>query len=1247
MKRKTRFDGVDVAAMVAQIQKSLIGSKVANVYDGWTEKMYLIKLAGISADNNDSDNKNRHLLLLESGVRFHLAAQKQDSSSSNKNSMPSGFAMKLRKHLRGLRLESIKQLGSLDRVVDIRFGSGDSAYHLILELYSQGNIILTDCNYAILALLREHQYTTTETTTAEAVKVAVRQVYPVTFATTLTASTAGLLCMTTGQEAYQWAKEEILTSQEQQQLKKDDKRKKNKLPKESSTDSNKNSMVLKTLLLRKSSGVHHYGPSIIEHCILSCNIDPNMMIHIPETDDTAISTELSSLFETLLLSLRVEGANILNKFNQLQTGGGYILYTTSNSNVSHQEQHMEQGEQPDDRNFLEFLPHLLKQHQELPYNILEYETFSDAIDVFFSSMEGQLLRQRYEAAEQAARDRLCKIELDQRQRLENLQREQHILFTEAKLIEHHADVVDKALLVVNSALSNNMSWDDLDQVIQMEQSNKNPIALLIHKLDYEHDFMVLKLTNPEDNDVICLVKVTFFLTAHANAREMYNKYRQAKDKYEKTAGGMAKAMKAAESVVQKQLQDAQQKQRRLTTTAAVRKINWFEKFNWFVTSDNYLVLAGRDAHQNELLVKRYLRSGDLYLHADVHGAASCILRAKRVRRKHGEKTTTDVLPLSEIALREAGNFTICRSSAWSSKIITSAWWVESHQVSKTAPTGEYLTVGSFMVRGKKNFLPPSQLEMGMAVLFRLGDDSSIARHANERRDFALLAAGEGEDHVMMERMQDEDELLPTEKLTSSRKGSSFVEGVKSTKKDDEHHFSPSRFPHAASIDISSLELSEEEVPVQVLSEKDQISSVMSAGVKEKKESRVGNSAGTSNDNGSPEGHHMVAEEAPPLKSKKGLSVKDRKLIKKYGSLEAAEDATRKSGYNKPAEIEPVNVQVTPVSATLELPSQELKGKDVRGKKGKSKKAARKYADQDEEDKELAMIALQGGESKGKMKGTRGKKSFSSASHSAVQQQAAAETSALLRKDASEVSRAFEEEVRNILVECVTVKESVEWNKFDADVLEQMLAESKENQLAIANRLLSLAKSKTIDNFSASLSGILRTIKKYGPESFSTSNDAIRSEKKRGKEVKSEKVEWREIMAEEGIFEDGEKDDAVDDTAELSKFTGLPADEDILLYAIPICAPYSSLTKYKYRVKLTPGSLKRGKAVKQCVEMFLRGDDSKVGALPSISRTRDLIKSISENDWIQAICGDVKISAPGASRIVKIQKANSKKGAKTK
>ena len=35
----------------------------------------------------------------------------------------------------------------------------------------------------------------------------------------------------------------------------------------------------------------------------------------------------------------------------------------------------------------------------------------------------------------------------------------------------------------------------------------------------------------------------------------------------------------------------------------------FEKFLWFITSENFLVIGGRDQQQNELIVKKYLRPG--------------------------------------------------------------------------------------------------------------------------------------------------------------------------------------------------------------------------------------------------------------------------------------------------------------------------------------------------------------------------------------------------------------------------------------------------------------------------------------------------------------------------------------------------------------------------------------------------------------------------------------------------------------
>lgn len=113
----------------------------------------------------------RCLLLLESGVRFHLTEYQRDKSF-----IPSNYTMKLRKHLRNRRLTSIKQLGA-DRTIDIQFGHGETAFHLILEIYVSGNLILTDHEYQILALLRVHNNQET--------KVALRQVYPIEKATGL------------------------------------------------------------------------------------------------------------------------------------------------------------------------------------------------------------------------------------------------------------------------------------------------------------------------------------------------------------------------------------------------------------------------------------------------------------------------------------------------------------------------------------------------------------------------------------------------------------------------------------------------------------------------------------------------------------------------------------------------------------------------------------------------------------------------------------------------------------------------------------------------------------------------------------------------------------------------------------------------------------------------------------------------------------------------------------------------------
>lgn len=127
---------------------------------------------------------------------------------------------------------------------------------------------------------------------------------------------------------------------------------------------------------------------------------------------------------------------------------------------------------------------------------------------------------------------------------------------------------------------------------------------------------------------------------------------------------------------------------------------WFESYRWCFTSEGFLVVGGRDAAANEKLVKKHLNPGDLYLHADVHGAPSCVLK-------------TEGRAPGEASLREAAQFAASYSKAFAQFGSADAYWVKPEQVSKTAPTGESVARGAFVVRGSRNPVPRLPMELGV------------------------------------------------------------------------------------------------------------------------------------------------------------------------------------------------------------------------------------------------------------------------------------------------------------------------------------------------------------------------------------------------------------------------------------------------------------------------------------------------------------------------------------------------------
>lgn len=131
------------------------------------------------------------------------------------------------------------------------------------------------------------------------------------------------------------------------------------------------------------------------------------------------------------------------------------------------------------------------------------------------------------------------------------------------------------------------------------------------------------------------------------------------------------------------------------------KEKWFEQFLWFYTSEGFLVIGGKTAAQNEVVVKKYLKPGDLFFHADIHGGSAVVL-------KEGEKAGPQ-------SIQEAAIFAASYSRAWTAGFSSiDVYYVKADQVSKTPPSGEYLAKGAFMIRGKRNYIK-AELKLAIGI----------------------------------------------------------------------------------------------------------------------------------------------------------------------------------------------------------------------------------------------------------------------------------------------------------------------------------------------------------------------------------------------------------------------------------------------------------------------------------------------------------------------------------------------------
>jgi predicted ribosome quality control (RQC) complex YloA/Tae2 family protein len=186
------------------------------------------------------------------------------------------------------------------------------------------------------------------------------------------------------------------------------------------------------------------------------------------------------------------------------------------------------------------------------------------------------------------------------------------------------------------------------------------------------------------------------LSVEQNAQTYFEKAKQARKKLE----GAKKALEVSLQRLEEEKQSKEDKLDKIKTEQKKReekkkrKLEWYEKFRWFFSSEGFLVIGGRDATTNEIVVKKHTDKHDLVFHTDMAGSPFFVIKTEG--KEPGEAT-----------LQETADATLCFSRAWKMGLgTTPAFYVNPDQVSKEPNPGEYLPKGAFMIRGKTNYMNP-------------------------------------------------------------------------------------------------------------------------------------------------------------------------------------------------------------------------------------------------------------------------------------------------------------------------------------------------------------------------------------------------------------------------------------------------------------------------------------------------------------------------------------------------------------
>lgn len=347
---------------------------------------------------------------------------------------------------------------------------------------------------------------------------------------------------------------------------------------------------------------------------------------------------------------------------------------------------------------VDIVPYDLLSYSGLEFEKVKYDSFSKALDEVYGKAESEeILKEELSSHQKKIQkfERMLKSQTD----LYNSYIEERDLYKKlGDLVYEKYSIIEESMKAIEQA-KKNYSLEDI--------KNKLKDNKLISDIDFKTGVITFNFDT--------LLPIELKKDVNENANEFYEKSKKMKRKIDGAKIAMENTQNKIESLKEEEGELEIEKPKVIE-----RKVReWYERFRWFISSEGNIILGGRDSSSNEVIIKKYMEDGDIYFHADAYGAPHVVI-------KEGSKAT-------ETSLNEAAIFAVSFSSLWKDGYGGGdAYWVKPEQVTKEAPSGEYLKKGAFSIRGKRNYIKSAPIKLTIGITsdgkIMCGPDIPLEKH---------------------------------------------------------------------------------------------------------------------------------------------------------------------------------------------------------------------------------------------------------------------------------------------------------------------------------------------------------------------------------------------------------------------------------------------------------------------------------------------------------------------------------------